>query len=84
MGDEFIREILPQPAPPAISQPPVDTPAPEPLSSEQLQSLDAAFAVTKEEQAAAGLMAVWAASPLLIDRAGDHLGKKKRDEDEPD
>jgi hypothetical protein len=82
MGDEFIREMLPQPTPPAIGQPPVDTPAPEPLSSEQLQSLDAAFAVTKEEQAAAGLMAIWAASPLLIDRAGDHLGKKKRDEEE--
>jgi len=82
MGDEFIREILPQPTPPAVSEPAVETPAPEPLSSKELQCIDAAFAVSKEEQAAAGLMAIWAASPLLIDRAGDHLGKKKPDQDE--
>ncbi|MBL8796604.1 MAG: hypothetical protein JNM56_22070 [Planctomycetia bacterium] len=81
MDEEALCNILP-PAPPAVPQPAVETPAPEPLTSEQVQHLDAAFVATKEEQAAAALMALWAASPLLVDRAGDHLGSKKRAEEE--
>lgn len=78
MSDEILCQFVPEP-PANVNPPPPETPPPEPLSTEQLRAVDAAFAATKEEQLAMGIMAVWAAGPLLVDQAGDHLGKKKRE-----
>jgi len=64
------------------AMPAIEITAPQPvavlLTPDELKELDAAFAPSQDQQAAAGLLALWAAGPMLGDLVAEHLRQEKK------
>jgi hypothetical protein len=69
---DLIQVQRPSPAEPPVPQQPAAAP-----SLEEIRAVDEAFKSKEENDLAAGLLTLWANTPLLIELAKEHFAREK-------